>query len=351
MADAEWGKRDSRGEWQPENPPLPSPIFSAPWKPRAILKYLFAPEGFLWPINLVLAAVAVASWLWFTPGFDRTATWQVGWVAEVWARNAVLLLLVSGGLHLRLYVQRAQGMKYKYSNKWMAKGDKKFLFGNQTWDNVFWNFVSGVTIWTGYEVVTLWMWANHMIPYVDFRTHPVYFVLVMLIVLFWRQFHFYWVHRLIHWKPMFNIAHFVHHKNINIGPWSGLAMHPIEHLLYFSVALIHWILPSHPIHIIFDLQHAGLTPAIGHAGFDKFVGKEKDEGLKNEYFFHYLHHKYFTVNFGTEAVPLDQWFGSWHDGTREAHAKMMARREAQRKNRNKMPDESTMPPVPNQKSG
>jgi len=165
MANTEWGKRDARGEWQPENPPLPSPTFSSPWKPRAILKYLFAPEGFLWPINLVLAGVAVVSWLWFTPGFDRTATWQVGWVAEVWARNAVLLLIVSGGLHLRLYVRRAQGTKYKYTSKWLAKGDPKFLFGNQTWDNVFWNFVSGVTIWTGYEAVTLWAWANHLPPH------------------------------------------------------------------------------------------------------------------------------------------------------------------------------------------
>ena len=186
MADAQWGKRDARGEWQPENPPLPSPIFSAPWKPRDILKYLFAPEGFLWPINLVLAGVAVVSWLWFTPGFDRTVTWQVGWVAEVWARNAVLLLIVSGGLHLRLYVQRAQGMRYKYSNKWMAKGDKKFLFGNQTWDNVFWNFVSGVTIWTGYEALALWLWANHKIPYVGWREHPVYCVLLMIAIPFLR---------------------------------------------------------------------------------------------------------------------------------------------------------------------
>jgi hypothetical protein len=26
-------------------------------------------------------------------------------------------------------------------------------------------------------------------------------------------------------------------------------MHPVEHILYFSGVLIHWILPSHPIHV------------------------------------------------------------------------------------------------------
>ena len=65
-------------------------------------------------------------------------------------------------------------------------------------------------------------------------------------------------------------------------------------------------------------------------------------GLKNEYYFHYLHHRFFTVNFGTEAVPLDLWFGSFHDGSEEAQAKMVARRAAKRKN--KMPDEGSMPP-------
>ncbi len=330
MPDTEWGKRDSRGEWQPEALPKPSPIFSRPWKPVGVLKYLFAPEGFLWPMNLFFALVAVISWLWFTPSLQTTSQFRVGWIAEIYARNAVLLILIAGGLHLRLYVTRRQGTKFKYTSKWLATHDSKFLFSNQTWDNIFWNMVSAVPIWTAWEAVTLWAYSHKIIPYVDFRTHPVYFVLIMILVLFWRQFHFYWVHRFIHWKPMYEACHFVHHKNVNVGPWSGLAMHPLEHLLYFSCVLLHWVVPSHPIHAIFNLQHAGLTPALGHAGFDKMVTKN-ERGMKMEFYFHYLHHRFFTVNFGTEAVPLDKWFGSFHDGSPEAQAAMMARRARARK--------------------
>ncbi len=115
MGDAEWGKRDARGEWQPEALPKPSPIFRTPWKPIDILKYLFAPEGFLWPVNALYAALAVISWLWFTPSLSRTATFQIGWIAEIWARNAVLLFIIAGGLHLRLYITRGQGTKFKFS--------------------------------------------------------------------------------------------------------------------------------------------------------------------------------------------------------------------------------------------
>jgi sterol desaturase/sphingolipid hydroxylase (fatty acid hydroxylase superfamily) len=104
-------------------------------------------------------------------------------------------------------------------------------------------------------------------------------------------------------------------------------------VVYFSGVLLHWIIPSHPLHAIFHLLHAGVSPALGHAGFHKLVTKE-ESGLKSDNYFHYLHHRFFTVNFGTEAVPLDKWFGSFHDGSPEAHQEMLARRaEARRAGR------------------
>jgi len=74
-------------------------------------------------------------------------------------------------------------------------------------------------------------------------------------------------------------------------------------------------------------MHAGASPALGHAGFHKLVTKG-EKGLMNDNYFHYLHHRYFTVNFGHESVPLDKWFGSFHDGSDEAHKAMLERRKA-----------------------
>ena len=45
------------------------------------------------------------------------------------------------------------------------------------------------------------------------------------------------------------------------------------------------------------------------------------------YYAHYLHHKYFEVNYADGMVPLDKWFGSFHDGTPEAHEAMKKRRQ------------------------
>jgi sterol desaturase/sphingolipid hydroxylase (fatty acid hydroxylase superfamily) len=40
---------------------------------------------------------------------------------------------------------------------------------------------------------------------------------------------------------------------------------------------------------------------------------------------HYLHHKYFECNYADGAIPLDRWFGSFHDGTEAAHEAMNTR--------------------------
>ena len=249
----------------------------------------------------------------------------MGWIAEIYLRNAALLLVIAGGLHLRLYVQRAQSERYKFNPRWLMSDSRAFLFGNQTRDNMFWNFASGVTIWTAYEAVTLWAYSNGIIPYVDWAKHPVYCVFMLVFILLLRQAHFYWTHRLTHWKPLYKAAHYLHHKNVNIGPWSGLSMHPIEHLLYFSGVLLHWIIPSHPLHAIFHLVHTGLSPAAGHAGFYKFEINDK-HAMGNGGYFHYLHHRYFDCNYGNEGVPLDRWFGSFHDGSPEAHKAMRSRK-------------------------
>ncbi len=330
MAEKDWGRRDSRGEWQPDKLPQPSPLFRLPWKPLEVLKWLFGWQGLFLPYNLFYGLLAVVCWLYFTPSLARTARFEVGWIGEIFLRNAVLLLLIAGGLHLRLYVTRGQGTKFKYTNKWLATNDPRFLFRNQVWDNIFWNLTSGCLIWTGYEAVTLWAFANGIIPTVSWREHPIYCLLLMLLIPLLRYAHFYWTHLWTHWRPLYNISHYLHHKNINIGPWSGFCMHPIEHLVYLSGVLLHWVIPSHPLHAIFHLLHAGVSPALGHAGFHKLVVKD-ERGLLADNYFHYLHHRFFTVNYGVEMVPLDKWFGSFHDGSPEAHEAMLARRRKARR--------------------
>lgn len=323
--------RDERGFWQPERGTAPPGIlFDWPPKPVKILKWLFGFPGYLFPWTAIYTAIATLTWLYLQPALSRCVEFQADWILEMFVRNQVLLVIVVGAWHLRLWSLKSQGYKYKYTRDWMAKGKRKFLWGNQLRDNIFWSCVSGGTIWTAYEVLMMWAYANEIIPYVDPRERPVYFILLLCAIPMWRLFHFYWSHRLTHWPPLYKACHYLHHKNINVGPWSGLAMHPLEHIIYFSCILIHWVVPSHPIHMLMNAQHAAFTPAQGHVGFETLEVKG-DAGIPAASYFHQLHHRYFECNYGETDFPFDKWFGTYHDGSPEAHAAMREKRKARHK--------------------
>ena len=72
------------------------------------------------------------------------------------------------------------------------------------------------------------------------------------------------------------------------------------------------------------LVHAGLSPAPGHAGFER-VKTDKENSFDIDSYAHYLHHKYFECNYADGILPLDRWFGTLHDGSEESFNKMRAR--------------------------
>jgi sterol desaturase/sphingolipid hydroxylase (fatty acid hydroxylase superfamily) len=308
------GFRNEKGEWRPPYPVKYAPIFVWPPKPFQLLRWLLSYPGFLWPWNSIYLAITLVCWFWFQPALERCATLQWDWIAQMFLRNMVLLWMVQGGWHLLLFTFKAQGTERKYDPRWLRTGDRNFTFKNQLADNIFWSCASGVPIWTAYEVWYMWAAANGKVPLITWTEHPIYFAVWLCLIPFWREFHFYWIHRAIHWKPMYKYVHYLHHKNVNPGPWSGMAMHPVEHLFYFSVVLIHWIVPSHPLHFLFNAQHTALTPAGGHHGFEGPILKGK---LPTGSYFHYLHHRYFECNYGEATLPLDKMFGTFRDGLPE----------------------------------
>jgi sterol desaturase/sphingolipid hydroxylase (fatty acid hydroxylase superfamily) len=308
---SEAGFRNAKGEWRPSYPVAYAPLFVLPWRPLAILKWMAGFPGFLWPRNLILLLITTISWFFLQPDMARCARFQWDWLGQIYLRNMGLIWLVYGGYHLYFYILKREGTRGKYDSRWPETDSRVFLFRNQVYDNIFWTCgVSGL-IWTALEALTLWLYANKLIPRLDWAAHPVWFTLWFFLIPFWREFHFYWVHRLIHWKPLYRYVHYLHHKNINPISWSGMAMHPIETMLYLSVAMIHWVAPSHPFHFLFNLQHAALAPACGHHGFEGPVLNGK---WPTGSYFHYLHHRYFECNYGEATLPLDKWFGTFRDG-------------------------------------
>ncbi|MBP9184429.1 MAG: sterol desaturase family protein [Fuscovulum sp.] len=323
MDDTHYGTRNKRGDYTPNDRLEHAPLFAFPPRPLALLKWL--PHYFL-PWNLIWAASAVAWWLWVVPQKEQMQSLQWGWVLWLFAVNAIAVFLFYGAIELHLYVRRAQGNRFKYNAKWPAEHKSTaFLFQSQTLDSLIRGFGTGVPIWTAWEVLVLWAWANDVGSWVALDNGWYLFALWLVLPVI-HEFHFFVIHRLIHMPFLYKWVHSVHHNSVNPSPWSSLSMHPVEHLLYFATAAYHFILPSHPLLAIYQLHFAGFGAVVGHIGFDKI---EVGEGsaVDSHAFAHYLHHKYFEVNYGDGLIPLDRWFGTWHDGSKDGDARMNARYE------------------------
>ena len=331
----------SNADWNyhPDLPIPTSPLFVWPPRPREALNWLAASWLSLSMIVLELAA-AVLVYVMFLPELATMQTVSVDWIVQIWLRNLILLFLVAHSMHLYFCQFRKQGTALKYDRREIGGTSGRFTFNSQLLDNMFWSLASGVTIWTAYEVAYFLAAANDLVPLVSLSESPVWFVVWLLLIPIWSSLHFYWIHRLLHWPPLYRLAHSLHHRNINVGPWSGISMHPVEHVLYFSSLLIHFVVPSHPIHFLFHAFVNGLNPAASHSGFEGLVVREEKRFDLGD-FFHQLHHRYFECNYGTAEMPWDVWFGSFHDGSDRATAATRARRSRTHERPNAPPSGST----------
>jgi Delta7-sterol 5-desaturase len=309
------------------HPQLPIPdsaLFRWPPNPKAALWWVTKRWVHLTSGTLFLAT-AILVYTLLQPSAETMQTLAPGWVLTIWVRNLILITLYAGTLHLWLFTFTLQGDRLKYDARPLMKDNGSFTFRNQVKDNMFHSLTSGVAAWTLFEVLYWWGVSNGVIPTFVFRGNEVWFVVWLLAVPIYTSAHFYVVHRLLHWPPLYARVHALHHRSINIGPWSGLSMHPVESLLYASAVLIHFIIPSHPVIFLVHIYIKMIGPAFSHAGFESLLAKDT-RVINAGDFHHQLHHRYFECNYGTAEVPWDRWFGSFHDGTDAATQRIKERR-------------------------
>jgi len=309
----------------PNVPLQTSPMMQWPPRPIAALKWWLG-GWFLISEKLIIVGIAFICWTWFQPPLEQTAALSWEWSLPMYIRNMVLMAGVAGALHLFFYTFTAQGKRLKYDPRPLMKNGRQFTLGGQIRDNMFWTLGSGVFFWTAYEVLLFWAMANGYAPVLLWADNPIWFIALFWLIPNWESFWFYWIHRLLHVPFFYRHVHALHHRHINVGPWSGMSMHPVEHLIFLGSSLIHFIVPSSPVHILFHLQFNSLTAATTHTGFEGLLIRDQNR-LRLGTFHHQMHHRYFECNYGSLEAPWDKAFGSFHDGTVEADEKIKVRRK------------------------
>ncbi len=310
-------------EWNhiPEVPIRVSPLWQWPPKPGATFRWYFDSWFFL-TVNMAICGLAFLSYAWFSPSLESAATPGL-WIAGIWLRNAIIVATLAGTLHLWFHKYSGQGTDLKYDPRPFPRQGRMFTLNSQLLDNMIWTIGSGVTIWSALEALLWWSMANGYAAVITFDTNAIWFVAIFFLIPVWESFYFYWMHRFLHTNAMYRF-HALHHRNTDIGPWSGLSMHPVEHAFYFGSVLIHFAIASHPVHIIFHLMFYGLLAITTHTGFEGVLFRNKKR-LHLGNFHHQIHHRYFECNYGNLDVPWDILFGSWHDGTEDGKTAMKER--------------------------
>ena len=311
--------------WHPDLPVAVNPLFSWPPRPRACIRW-FVRNWMPLSEYPLYAVLALATWAWLSPPLSETQSLHWSWVAQIWVRNLLLMILFAQGLHFWLYGRQKQATTYKYDRRGLARNNRIFTFNDQYWDNVFHTLASGVTVWSAYEVLIWLAYANGWAPMLTFSEHPLWFILLFPLMPILQSFHFYWVHRLLHVPFLYRHVHALHHRNLSVAPWSGLSMHPLEHVIYLSLMLMFLFVPAHPVHMLFMGYWLALATATSHAGFENLI-LGKGANFKIGSFHHQLHHRYFECNYGSAEMPWDNWFGSYHDGSPEATAAVRKRKQ------------------------
>jgi lathosterol oxidase len=310
--------------WNHTAPVVFSPLFAWPPKPKAALLELTQRWGTI-SRNVLFLAMAFLVFWYLYPEDTAMRSLSLWWVGSIFLRNYLFMLVIAGGLHLYLFTFRLQKNRLKYDPREQLAKSRKFSFQSQIWDNIFWSLASGTTVWSIYEVLYFWGAANGVISALSFNEYPLAFLFWLLAMPVLTSSHFYFIHRLLHWPPLYRPVHRLHHRNIHTGPWSGMSMHPVEHILYLSSVLVHFVIPSHPVILLLHLYSRSLGPAFSHSGFEKLkLGDTSVVGAAD--FHHQLHHRFFECNYGTTDAPWDKWFGTDHDGSDEATLRIRKQR-------------------------
>ena len=141
--------------------------------------------------------------------------------------------------------------------------------------------------------------------------------------------YFYWTHRIMHHKSLFNVMHLVHHKSTNPSPWAAYAFHPLEAIVEVGIfAVFLFTIPVHRSHTIIFFLLSIMYNIYGHLGWELYPkGFSKNWFGKwiNTSVNHNQHHKYFKGNYGLYFLFWDRIMGTIRPDYGEAFEEVKSR--------------------------
>lgn len=153
--------------------------------------------------------------------------------------------------------------------------------------------------------------------YTHINDFPLWYVAVALLLsLIIHDTYFYWMHRLLHHKKLFKLAHLVHHKSTNPSPWTSYSFHILEAITEGLVLVpIVVLIPMHPLTILLFTITGFIINVYGHLGYEIMPQSFRSTWafeILNSSVHHNMHHSKFKGNYGLYLRIWDRVMGTEH---------------------------------------
>jgi sterol desaturase/sphingolipid hydroxylase (fatty acid hydroxylase superfamily) len=156
-----------------------------------------------------------------------------------------------------------------------------------------------------------------------------YFWSVFPIMLLMHDTYFYWMHRIMHHKKLFNLFHLVHHQSTNPSPWAAYSFHPLEAIIEAGILVVFlFTLPIHRLHFFIFFMFMILYNVYGHLGWElypKNFNKSRIGKWINTSICHNQHHQFFKGNYGLYFLFWDRWMGTLREDYDTQYEKVKSR--------------------------
>jgi lathosterol oxidase len=208
---------------------------------------------------------------------------------------------------------------YKLLNNWLSKAkiQNRIAPKNDLRRDILHSMQSTVVFTVIAYIVFYTPVKNITKVYTSVSDYPMWWLwLTVPVSLIIHDTYFYWMHRLLHHKKLFNITHVLHHRSTNPSPWTSYSFHILEAWTEGGVLLVIAILiPVHILSIAAFVVTAFIINVYGHLGYE-IVPKRFRRSFMFKIFntsvYHNLHHSKFKGNYGLYFRIWDRLLGTEH---------------------------------------
>jgi sterol desaturase/sphingolipid hydroxylase (fatty acid hydroxylase superfamily) len=133
-------------------------------------------------------------------------------------------------------------------------------------------------------------------------------------LIFFNEAWFYWWHRLLHHPILFKYVHSVHHRSVDVNPFTSYSFHGVEGFILGAWAIPLALLVPMSVKVLIAAQVVGLANnVVSHLGYEllpKWWVRVPPFKWFSSATFHSLHHSTFNGNYGLMTRFWDRLMGT-----------------------------------------